>query len=226
MIAFLKRIYQRSREAEVVNELSASELDRAKFKARIAFVDDEELPHTRRLRDDGYNITDFADIDHMDDFIRKKFDVVVLDIQGVGAKLTTNTEGWGLLKYLKNAAPHIVVIVFTGAEWSITKYKEQADLADDFIGKDSEFLDFKTKLDAAIRRAFSPSYHIELELLRIKKSMVEAKDTAAIEQIVRTYSFKRDKAMSAARKVTNKTEVLQGMDALFSILEHIKGLAS
>ena len=223
MFGTIKRLLGRE-DAPPPTELSAADLDRVKFQARIAIVDDEELPHTKRLRDDGYNISDFHDIEHIDDFLRKKFDVVVLDIQGVGGKLSEKSEGWGILKYLKNTAPHIVVVVFTGAEWSITKYKEQADLADEFIGKDAEFLDFKMKLDAAIRKAFSPSYHIELELKRIKAGLVNAKDVTAIESIVRTYSFQRNKAMSEARKVTDKSDVLQGVDYLFSILEHIKNL--
>ncbi|MBK8670119.1 MAG: hypothetical protein IPN89_11930 [Saprospiraceae bacterium] len=61
-------------------------------------------------------ISQFSDIDKIDDFIRKKYHVVVLDIQGVGLDIAEKSEGWGILRYIKANYPNIVVIIFTGAE--------------------------------------------------------------------------------------------------------------
>ncbi|HTA62260.1 MAG TPA: hypothetical protein VK835_07390, partial [Bacteroidia bacterium] len=81
-----------------MKELTNDEFNEAKFKARVAFIDDEEIVHVERLRNDGYNITHFPDIDNIDDFVRKKYHVIILDIQGVGKNLSPESEGWGLLK--------------------------------------------------------------------------------------------------------------------------------
>ncbi len=51
---------------------------------------------------------------------------------------------------------------------------------------------------------------------------MNAKDVTAIESIVRTYSFQRNKAMSEARKVTDKSDVLQGVGYLFSMVFCVK----
>ncbi len=99
--------------------------------------------------------------DKIDDFLRKKYNVLILDIQGVGQNISPQSEGWGILKYLKQANPNLVVIMFTGAEWSITKYKDEASVADDFIGKDLEFLDLF--LDGGFERSLI--YAIPLSIL-------------------------------------------------------------
>ena len=42
-----------------IKEFTHEEFEKVKFKARIAFVDDEEIAHVERLRKDGYNIITF-----------------------------------------------------------------------------------------------------------------------------------------------------------------------
>ena len=89
---FTKNENSKSIELAPLKELTNDEFEKSKFKARIAFIDDEEISHIKRLQSDGYNITHFPDIDNIDDFIRKKYHVVVLDIQGIGQKIAPKTE--------------------------------------------------------------------------------------------------------------------------------------
>jgi len=207
-----------------VKELTLDEFEKAKLKARIAFIDDEDISHVERLREDGYNITHFDDIENIDDFLRKKYHVVVLDIQGIGKSISPKSEGWGILKYLKQANPNMVVIMFTGAEWSITKYKGESEVADDFIGKDLEFLDFKSKLDNGIKKAFSPSYHFEIER---KKLLNEISGTTSIEQvkkIIDDYGSDKEIAMGELKKVTQNSNIIGSVNNLLSIISNIKNL--
>jgi hypothetical protein len=114
--------------------------------------------------------------------------------------------------------------MFTGAEWSITKYKQEAEKADDFIGKDLEFLDFKSKLDDGIKKAFSPSYHFEIER---KKMLKEISSTSTIEQIksvIDTYGGNKESAKKELLKVTNNKEVLEIADNFLSIVGNITSL--
>lgn len=209
---------------EPILDFSADEFENVKFKARIALVDDEEVEHVKRLQKEGYNIVDYPDIDNIDDFLRKRYHVIILDIQGVGKKLAKDQEGWALLKYIKNESPHIVVIMFTGADWSVTKYKNQVDLADDFIGKDLEYLDFKSKLDAAIRKAFSSKFHFEIEKRRISSEVLNSTSLNAIEDILFTYGQNRKKALSKVRKLTNNQDVINAADNFLSIISSITSL--
>ena len=226
-MGFLKLFFSsKSKSEEKILELSSEEFDKIKFKARIALIDDEEVTHVDRLSSDGYNITHFPDIDKIDDFVRKKYDVVILDIQGIGKKLSPTSEGWGVLKYIKNEYPHIVVIMFTGAEWSITKYKDQASLADDFIGKDLEFLDFKAKLDAGIRKAFSPAYHFEIEKKKLIAGINNAQTFQKVDETIHMYGRNRSKAIKELKKITSDSSVLQTVDNYLSIVSSIFSLTS
>jgi len=204
-----------------LTEFSQEEFDSIKFKCRISIIDDEEIPHVKRLRQDGYNITEFSDIERIGDFIRQKYHVVVLDIQGVGKTLTPESEGWGMLKYLKKECPHTVVIVFTGADWSITKYKEQAELADDFIGKDLEFLDFKAKLDTAVKKAFSLKYHFNIEKQNLMKEISNANSISEIENIVFKFGQNKEKTKDKLIKKKYTSEVISIVDSFLSICESI-----
>ncbi|WP_335976411.1 hypothetical protein [Gaetbulibacter jejuensis] len=205
-----------------IKEYTQEEFDKLKFKARVAFVDDEEIAHVDRLKDDGYNIHTLSDIDNIDDFIRRKYHVVVLDIQGIGQNISPDSEGWGILRYLKKECPNLVVIMYTGAEWSITKYKEDADLADDFIGKDMEFLDFKYQLDSGIKKAFSPEYHFEIEKKKISKHVANASTVNQIKAILENYGNDEKTAKKMIKKITSNPAVLDSVDTFLSIIKQIK----
>jgi len=223
MIELLKKLFGKENPSPIT-EFSHEQFEQIKFKARIALIDDEEILHVKRLQKDGYNITDYSDIAEIDDFIRKKYHVVVLDIQGIGKDISSINEGWGILKYLKNESPHLVVIMFTGADWSVTKYKHLVDIADDFIGKDLEFLDFKSRLDSAIRKAFSPKFHFEIERKNLMKEISNAETFLKIENIVNAYGRDKARALKEIKKVTANGEAIKSVDNYLSIVEHIHKL--
>lgn len=224
MKKIINRMFGAKSKPSPLKELTLEEFDKVKFKARIAFIDDEEISHVDRLQKDGYNITHFPDIENIDDFIRKKYHLIVLDIQGVGGDLAPQTEGWGLLNHFKSTCPNVVVIMFTGAEWSITKYKEEADKADDFIGKDMEFLDFKRKLDNGIKKAFSPNYHFEIAKSTFQKEITNAKTIDEIKQLLDTYGGDKKTAMDEIKKITSNEIVIDGIDKFLSITDSVSSL--
>jgi DNA-binding NtrC family response regulator len=230
MIKFLKKVFGKSEDVkkEIIKsplrEITEEEFEKIKFKARIAFVDDEEISHIKRLQTDGYNITPYGDIDNIDDFVRKKYNVVVLDIQGIGQKIASKSEGWGILKYLKKNHPHIIVIMFTGAEWSITKYKDEASEADDFISKDVDFLDFKEKLDDGIRKAFSIKYHYEIERKRLLNEISNTQTINEIKLILDEYGANKEVAMEKVKEKSSNSNVIQIIDNLVSIGKSISEL--
>lgn len=204
--------------------LTDTEFNKVKFKARIAFIDDEELANVDRLRSDGYNITHFSDIQNIDDFIRKEYHVIILDIQGVGKEISPIQEGWGILKYLKEEYPHIVVVVFTGADWSINQYREIANKADDFVPKDLEFLDFKYKLDSAIRKAFSDEYHFDIEKDKITGSLKNKDSIYEIKKIIDNYGADENKTISLVKKYFLNPDALKNITTLLSVLNEIRKL--
>ena len=224
MISFILKLFNRYKAKMAIKELSSEEFESIKLKSRIALVDDDEVSHVRRLQKEGYNITDFHDIDEIDSFVKKKYHVVVLDIQGIGKSISSTSEGWGILRYLKKEHPHIVVIMFTGADWSITKYKELADMADYFVGKDLEYLDFKYTLDLAIRKAFSPEYHFNVEKKILSQEISSAETFEKIQTIIQRYGAKKRKVHKELNKLNISTKVVQSIDNYLSIIESITSL--
>ncbi len=202
-------------------ELAFEQFEKIKFKARIAVVDDEEVPLIEKLQKDGYNITKYNDIVEIDSFIRKKYDVLILDIQGVGKNIAGAKEGWGILNYLKHEHPHLVIIVFTGADWSITKVKESADLADLVIGKDLEYLDFKTRLDVAIKKAFSPNFHFDIEQKTISKEISNEETFNKITDIINKYGKDKGKTLKKVGSLTSNKKVIDSVDSYLSIVSSI-----
>ncbi|WP_417371857.1 hypothetical protein [Gelidibacter japonicus] len=206
---------------EAIHDLDSKNLEKVKFDAKVAIIDDEEVPHMESLTNDGYNVHHFTDIVNIEEFIKKGHDVLILDIQGVGKKIAGQKEGWGVLEYLKTNHPHLVIIIFTGADWNITEYNDVAKLADFIAGKDSEYLSFKMKLDAAIKKSLSIEYHLNILKAELKK---EGVSSIEIEKIIRKHGRNSSKAFSKINKITNNKTVLESIDNVLSIISSIYSL--
>lgn len=198
--------------------------DNLKHKARIAIVDDEDVPHADRLRRDGYNIADFPDIDYIDSFLKHDYHIIILDIQGIGKNLDSTSDGWSILKYIKEKSPHTVVLLFTGVEWSL-RYRELADLSDDYLTKDIEFLNFKEKLDKAIEKAFSFKYHYEVEKKRVAKEL-NGKSLDEVQEILFQYGRNKNRALKEVKKISNNSSIISLSDNFLSIANSIIQLLS
>jgi DNA-binding NtrC family response regulator len=211
-------------ETKVLNiqplvDFPKEEFNQLKHKARIAIVDDEDVPHAIRLRRDGYNIADFPDIDYIDSFLKNEYHIIILDIQGVGKKLDSTSDGWSILKYIKEKSPHTIVLLFTGVEWSL-RYRDLADLSDDYLTKDIEFLNFKEKLDKAIEKAFSFKYHFEVEKKKFEKEL-SGKSIEEVQEILFTHGRDKEKAMREVRKISSNVNIMSLADNFLSISNSI-----
>lgn len=235
MINYLKSLFKKPTEQVKARPLRSDlylkdfEFDqmlKLKGKAKIAIVDDEEIPHIKKLNDDGYTIQEFSDIQNIDEFISWKYNIVVLDIQGIGKELSSNSGGWKILNYIKSVSPHTVVIMFTGADWSIKDHKSDLQLADDFLSKDLEFLDFKMKLDEAIKKCFSYHYHFEIEKKRIEKIIKNTNEIREIEGIVFKYGKDKTETLSQLRNNKTNIDAIGIVDNFLSIASNITQLIS
>ncbi|MCY4418893.1 MAG: hypothetical protein OXB93_03490 [Cytophagales bacterium] len=188
-------------QSELYKDPTLEDIERLKMKARIAIVDDEEVPYAKSLTNNGYNIHYYSDIDNIDEFLRKRYHVIVLDIQGVGKELSKKHQGFGVLKYIKSECPHVVILVYTGGRFSFAMYREESTLADDFIDKDVDFLEFKLKTDEAIRKAFSPSYHADIREKTLKKEIDNMETYEKVLRIMeKHHPMEKEKIISQLKK--------------------------
>ena len=206
---------------EDVSAPSTEDLQKIRFRARIAIIDDDEVPFVRMLSQNGYNIHHYTDLEDVDEFIRKKYHVVLLDIHGVGGTLAEKSEGWGILRYLKQQCPHLVVVIYSGGQWTMTKHLEEISLADDFLDKDAEFLDFKFKLDENVRKAFSASYHIAIQRKLIRTEIEDIESYLAIYDIIKQKPTDKEGTIRKVRKITKNERVLRYLEDYLLIISDI-----
>src|SRR5690349_10570925 len=82
-------------------------------RGRILVIDDEPFDYVQLFRSDGYTIEQWHDVENLLDIERGSFDVLILDIGGIGQALSAD-EGLGILKHVRRANPAQLIIACSG----------------------------------------------------------------------------------------------------------------
>jgi CheY-like chemotaxis protein len=140
-------------------ELSFDEL---KKRTRILIIDDENFEYISLFKGDGYAIDKWDDIktEKLTDLERGLYDIILLDIQGVGKELSQD-QGFGILRHLKHSNPTQIIIAYSNSDYNL-KYQDFFKLANDTIGKASDYFEFKEIVDKNIQMRFSYNYYYSL----------------------------------------------------------------
>lgn len=133
--------------------------DLIRKRSRLLVIDDGDFPYQELFVRDGYSIEKWDDVKDLSRLERNEFDIILLDIQGVGRK-ESNEQGFGILKHLRKATPAQIVIAFSNADWSL-KYQDFFELADAKLHKGADYVDFKRVVDDQLRRRYSLEYYVE-----------------------------------------------------------------
>lgn len=127
-------------------------IDILKKKARLLVVDDQDFPYEPLFKKDGYAIDKWDDVEDLNKIEQGMYDVILLDIQGVG-KTYSSEQGLGLLKYIKEKSVTQMVIAYSDGEWNL-KYQKFFDLADDKLDKSDDYYNFKIKVNECIIKRY------------------------------------------------------------------------
>jgi len=128
-------------------------------RARILVIDDQEFPFMELLKRDGYDIERWAEVESLSKLTDGYFDVLLLDINGVGLKESPRRQGLGILEHVKHSNPAQQVILYSSKPQSITQ-REVIVLADAVLDKKAEYMDYKTSIDDLLRTRFTKGYFI------------------------------------------------------------------
>lgn len=88
-------------------------------KLRILFVDDEELAIVNLLKNEGYDVEYWPDVENLDKLCGGKYQIVFLDVRGIGEKYHGN--GLDILKYLVEHNPLIFPIVLSAKPFNASE---------------------------------------------------------------------------------------------------------
>jgi CheY-like chemotaxis protein len=133
-------------------------LDEIKKRARLLVIDDEEFVYKGLFEKDGYIIDKWDDVTDLSKLEQSYFDLILLDVQGVGSKFSVD-QGLGILNHIRQAAPAQLVIAFSNAEYSL-KYQDFFKLADATLNKGADYVEFKRKVDELLAKRFSLGFYV------------------------------------------------------------------
>jgi len=164
--------------SDIVPSLPFSEIRK---RVRILVIDDDEkaFPY-ELLNKEGYNVHYWANVQNLRDLEGGEYDIIVLDIYGVTSKALSSTDGLGVLEHIKKYNPAQLVIAYSGQTYDFSKAGFWS-LADDYLGKPSSLIDCKEKIDALLKKSFTPAHYWNGVIKTLKDAGVSDKKIIALE---------------------------------------------
>lgn len=133
--------------------------DEIKKRARLLVIDDESFIYLDLFKKHGYSIDQWVDVDDLSRIEHGGFDLILLDVQGVGKRLSPTEQGLGLLRHIRAVNPAQIVIAFSGSDYSL-KYQDFFKLADATLPKSADYVDFQRQVDDLLRARFSMGFYV------------------------------------------------------------------
>lgn len=134
-------------------------------RARLLVIDDQDFPYGVLFDRDGYNVDTWHDVERLAELDDGKYDLVLLDLHGVGRRDSTE-QGFGILKYLKRRCPTVLVVAYSDSDWGL-RYQEFFRLADAVFPKSADYVDFKARVDALLADRFSLGFYVQKVLAEV-----------------------------------------------------------
>jgi CheY-like chemotaxis protein len=195
-------------------------VDDIRKRARLLVIDDFDFPYQELFRRDGYAIEKWNDVKNLSQLESGAFDVILLDILGVG-KSESVDQGFGVLKHLRVAAPAQIVIAYSNSDWSL-RYQEFFDMADAKLDKRADYVEFKRVVDEQLRRRFSLGFYVE----RVFKLVGPGTgDPEKLRKLVENAILTRDTG-KLERYLSASKEALEVMKLVLGVVQVAIGIAS
>jgi CheY-like chemotaxis protein len=128
-------------------------------RVRILVIDDQEFPYVKLFKRDGYNVDKWRDVGKLAQIEEGDYDLILLDLQGVGTAISISEQGLGVLRHIKKVRPTQLVIAYSNAEFPL-QYQPFFELADGVMQKSADYLDFKRKVNELLQAHFSVGFQI------------------------------------------------------------------
>ena len=199
------------------------EIDREIIKRRsnILVIDDDEFPYLTLFKKDEYKIEKWSDIKNLNKLENCYYDVILLDIQGVGGE-HSKEEGLGILKHIKEVSPSQIVIAYSNADWSL-KYQAFFDLADEKLSKGLDYTEFKRAVDYQLKRCFSYEYY-EKKILEVigngngQKQLINSIKKSIKRNDTRMFEIYLERLRLDSKKIVMVLEILSHAISIYKVI--------
>jgi hypothetical protein len=183
-------------------------------RARILVIDDQEFPYLTLFRRDNYTVEKWNDVKNLPKIESGFYDLLLLDLQGVGRAVAGADEGLGVLKHLKSVRPFQLVLAYSNAEFQV-RYQPFFQLADGVLQKTADYFEFKREVDALLRDHFSAGFHLNrIQSTVAEEGLPESKSMRHIKRAIR----ERD-AKSAIDYLKRTRVDVDSLDRILRLIE-------
>lgn len=141
------------------SQITPPDLETVRKKARILVIDDQVFPVQELFERDGYHFERWATIRNLSQLTDGHYDLILLDLQGVGLKESLDRQGLGILQHIKKSNPAQAVIAYSAKRQTLLS-SETLTLADARLDKARSYVDFKEKVDDLLLRHATPGYFV------------------------------------------------------------------
>jgi len=128
-------------------------------RAKILVIDDQALPAQRLFQRDGYHFERWSQIKNLSQLTDGYYDIILLDLQGVGLNESPDLQGLGILEHIKQSNPSQTVIAYSAHTQRIS-LRSLIDMADAVLDKDASYVKYKETVDTLLRERATPGYFI------------------------------------------------------------------
>ncbi|NOT78276.1 MAG: hypothetical protein HOP07_04660 [Bacteriovoracaceae bacterium] len=125
-----------------------------KERANILFIDNEKVELIETLQLEGWHVEYWDDVKSLKDLEEGKFDIIFLDIGGVGKAYAPTEEGFGILTRLKSVNPTVCVVAYSGMSFDASKAQFWAK-ADASLSKSAGAIDAIELLEELLTKKYN-----------------------------------------------------------------------
>jgi len=128
-------------------------------RTRIVVIDDEKTTFPFDvLKGQGYAIDYWADVEDLVKLEQGFYDIIILDIGGIGKDLDETHEGIAVLKHLKEVNPAQVIVAFSGQSYESAKIPFFR-LADQYVPKPTSAITWKEIIDDLLKTKITVAHY-------------------------------------------------------------------
>ncbi len=195
-------------------------LEDIKKRSRIVVIDDDAFTYKALFKRDGYTIDKWNDVTDLTKLENGYYDIILLDIQGVGRD-HSKEQGLGILKHLRKVAPTQIIIAYSNADFNL-QYHEFFKLADAALAKSADYVDFKRSVDDLLQKRFTIGFYLDKIVGLVKDDVA---DTQRIREMSEDAILSRstDKLEKYLRTNIDKAEAIA---AIISIIKSVMTIAA
>lgn len=178
-------IFRRSKPtAQPAPELVPPSLADIVRRSRLLVIDDKEFPLIKLFARDGYAMDKWDEVLDLNKLVSGAYDLILLDLRGVGMSDAPDEEGLGVLRYIKKEDPTQLVIAFSHEEFNM-KYREFVELADASLHKSADsYVVYKETVDRLLRERQSVDYYIDKLMERVPVPYRSSVDVMALRRSI------------------------------------------